>query len=100
MDCSSLIQYIFYQGASILLDVTTRTQVVQGKYVHPNDLRRGDCIYFTNESREHKTGIERVGHVALYLGDNYILHTASDYARIEKMSAKRWNYYIEARRFL
>ena len=100
MDCSSLIQYIFYQGASVLLDVTTRTQVVQGKYVHPNDLRRGDCIYFTNESREHKTGIERVGHVALYVGDNYILHTASDYARIEKMSAKRWSYYIEARRFL
>lgn len=99
-DCSSLIQYIFYQGAGKILDVNTRTQIKQGKYVAPKDLQRGDCIFFTNESREHLTGIERVGHVALYLGDNYILHTASDYARIEQISKTRWNYYIEARRFV
>lgn len=99
-DCSSLIQYVFYKGAGINLDVTTRTQVVQGKYVKPSNLQRGDCIYFTNAERQHKTGVERIGHVALYLGNDYILHTASDYARIEKMSAKRWSYYVEARRFL
>ena len=99
-DCSSLVQYVFYKGADVILRSNTRTQVVQGKYVHPNDLQRGDCIYFTNEDRKYNTGIERVGHVAVYLGDNYILHTASDYARIEKISSKRWNYYIEARRFV
>ena len=99
-DCSSLIQYIFYQGAGKVLDVTTRTQVKQGKYVKKSELQRGDCIFFTNENRQYNTGIERVGHVALYLGNDYILHTASDYACIEKMSAKRWSFYIEARRFL
>ena len=99
-DCSSLVQYAYYYGADTLLNTTTRTQVKQGTYVKPSDLQRGDCIYFTNEERQYKTGIERVGHVAIYLGDNYSLHTASDYARIEKMSAKRWNYYIEARRFV
>ena len=99
-DCSSLVQYVFYRGAGVLLNVTTRTQVTQGKYVAPADLARGDCIYFTNEERKYKTGVERVGHVAIYLGDGYILHTASDYARIEKMSTQRWNFYIEARRFL
>ena len=99
-DCSSLIQYIFYQGAGKILDVNTRTQVKQGKYVAVDDLQRGDCLFFTNESRQHLTGVERVGHVALYLGNNYILHTASDYARIEKISASRWNFYIEARRFI
>lgn len=99
-DCSSLIQYIFYKGANKLLQVNTRTQVTQGKYVPPSELQRGDCIYFTNAERQYNTGIERVGHVALYLGNNYILHTASDYARIEKMTAQRWNYYIEARRFV
>ena len=46
-----------------------------------------------------KTGVERIGHVALYLGDNYILHTASDYAVIEQMSATRRNYFVTARRF-
>ena len=99
-DCSSLIQYIFHQGAGKVLDVTTRTQVKQGKFVKKTELQRGDCIFFTNEDRQYNTGIERVGHVALYLGNDYILHTASDYACIEKMSAKRWSFYIEARRFL
>ena len=99
-DCSSLVQYVYYQAAGKLLDVTTRTQFKQGKFVAGNDLQRGDCIYFTNESRQHLTGIERVGHVAIYLGNNYILHTASDYARIEKMSQQRWDFYLEARRFV
>lgn len=99
-DCSSLVQYMFYKGAGTLLQVTTRTQFKQGQYVSPENLQRGDCIYFTNEERQHKTGVEKVGHVAVYLGNNYILHTASDYARIEKMSAYRWNFYLEARRFL
>ncbi|MBQ7879971.1 MAG: C40 family peptidase [Clostridia bacterium] len=99
-DCSSLVQYMFYHGADKLLDVTTRTQVKQGVFVSPNDLQRGDCIFFTNESRQHLSGIQRVGHVAVYLGNNYILHTSSDYARIEKMTAARWNFYIETRRFV
>lgn len=99
-DCSSLIQYIFYKGANELLGVHTRAQVLQGKHVKKSDLRRGDCIFFTNEQRQYNKGLERVGHVALYLGDGYILHTASDYARIEKISNKRWSFYIEARRFL
>lgn len=99
-DCSSLIQYIFYKGAGTLLGGHSRAQVLQGKYVKRSELQRGDCIFFTNESRKNKTGIERVGHVALYLGDGYILHTASDYARIEKISQARWNFYIEARRFI
>ncbi len=99
-DCSSLVQYVFYKGSNTLLNMNTRTQFGQGRYVSKSNLQRGDCIYFTNEERQYKTGIERVGHVAIYLGDDYILHTASDYARIEKMSAKRWSFYIEARRFL
>lgn len=99
-DCSSLVQYVYYHGAGKILNTTTRTQIKQGTYVHPNDLQRGDCIFFTNETRQYLSGIERVGHVAIYLGNNYILHTASDYARIEKMSKARWDFYIEARRFL
>ncbi len=99
-DCSSLVQYVFYVGANKLLQVNTRTQVLQGQFVARADLRRGDCIFFTNDSRAHLSGLERIGHVAIYLGDNYILHTSSDYARIEKMTAKRWQYYVETRRYL
>lgn len=99
-DCSSLVQYVFYKGAGKVLQVHTRSQILQGKKVKSGDLQRGDCMFFTNESRKHLSGIERVGHVAIYLGDNYILHTASDFARIEQISTTRWNYFIEARRFV
>lgn len=99
-DCSALTQYAYYKGAGVLLDVTTRTQVLQGKKVANGDLRRGDLMFFTNSSRKHLSGVERIGHVAIYLGDNYILHTASDHAVIEEISSTRWSYFIEARRVL
>ncbi len=99
-DCSSLTQYMYYKGADKILQVTTRTQVKQGKYVAKKNLKRGDLMFFTNEQRKNNTGVERVGHVAVYLGDNYILHTASDYAKIEQISAKRWGFFIEGRRYI
>ena len=99
-DCSSLMQYIFYYGAKVNLNMTTRTQISQGKHIERSNLQRGDLMFFTNASRYYNTGLERVGHVALYLGENYILHTASDYAVIEEISAQRWKYYQETRRMI
>lgn len=99
-DCSSLMQYIFYYGANIYLQVNTRTQVFQGESVKKEEVKRGDLLFLTNDSRKDKKGTERVGHVALYLGNNYILHTASDHAVIEQMTAKRWAYFICARRVI
>ena len=97
-DCSSLMQYIFFYGKGVLLDVNTRTQVKQGEDVSYKDLKRGDLMFFTNASRKDRTGIERIGHVALYLGDGYILHTASDHAVIEPLSPLRISYFICGRR--
>lgn len=99
-DCSSLMQYIFKIGANVNLAMTSREQSVQGTAVSKNNIRRGDLLFFTNASRFNKTGVERIGHVALYLGDNIILHTASDHAVIEPISDTRWSYYITARRVL
>lgn len=97
-DCSSLMQYIFYKGAHVNLQVNTRTQIYQGKTVTRSQLKRGDLMFFTNASRKNNVGIERVGHVALYLGDNWILHTASDYAKIEQITSQRWSYFIQGQR--
>ena len=66
-DCSALMQYIYYHGASVNLDLTTRTQVLQGREVASGDLQRGDLMFFTNSSRYNLSGVERIGHVALYL---------------------------------
>lgn len=97
-DCSALMQYIFYKGAGVNLELTTRTQVVQGREIARSEIQRGDMIFFTNSSRYNNTGVERIGHVALYLGNNYILHTATDHAVIEPISSLRWSYYIVTKR--
>lgn len=97
-DCSSLTQYIFYKTDGTLINTTTRTQSLQGSFVNRKDIQRGDLLFFTNSSRQYNSGIERIGHVAIYLGDNYILHTSSDYAVVEPISDLRWSYYITARR--
>ena len=97
-DCSALVQYAYYVSNKVILDVTTRTQVSNGSPVDKNDLKRGDLMFFTNASRKHLIGTERIGHVGIYFGDNYILHTASDHAVIEPISSTRWDYFITARR--
>lgn len=97
-DCSALMQYIFYKGDNVLLGLTTREQVIQGQKLTKSEIERGDLLFFTNSSRKNLKGIERVGHVALYLGDNLILHTASDYACIEVISKARWDYFISGSR--
>lgn len=99
-DCSSLVQYAFYKGASVNLAATSREQSLQGKTVSKSNLKRGDVMFFTNESRYYLTGTERIGHVAIYIGNNYILHTASDYAVMEPISDKRWSYFITAKNYL
>ncbi|MDE7463972.1 MAG: C40 family peptidase, partial [Clostridiales bacterium] len=73
-DCSSLMQYIFKTGANVNLAMTSREQSLQGTEISRANIRRGDLLFFTNASRLNKTGLERIGHVALYLGDNIILH--------------------------
>lgn len=97
-DCSSLMQYMFYKGAGVNLQVNTRTQIYQGTTISRSQLKRGDLMFFTNASRKNNTGIERVGHVAMYLGDNLILHTASDYSKIEELTPLRWSYFIQGQR--
>ena len=97
-DCSALVQYVYYAACKVKLGTTTREQVKNGTAVKKSQIRRGDLLFFTNADRAHLTGNARIGHVAIYLGENYILHTASDYAVIEPISSARWANYITARR--
>lgn len=99
-DCSALTLYVYYKSNKAILDVTSRAQSLNGEYVPREKLSRGDLMFFTNASRKDKVGIERIGHVGIYFGNNYILHTASDHAVIEPISSLRWSYYITARRIV
>ena len=99
-DCSSLTQYAYFVGANIKIGPNSRVQSSEGRLVKKSNIRRGDLLFFTNSARKNNTGIERIGHVGIFLGDNLILHTSSDYAIIEPISNTRWNYYISAKRYI
>ena len=75
-DCSSFVQYCFYKGADIKLQTYSRAQSVEGQLVSKmSDLQRGDIVFMTSTARYYKTGLERIGHVDIYLGDGKMLHT-------------------------
>lgn len=97
-DCSALVQYVYFISNGVKLNLTTRTQINNGTEVTRDNLKRGDLMFFTNSSRKSLTGVERIGHVGIYFGNNYILHTASDHAVIEPISSTRWSYFVTARR--
>jgi len=100
-DCSSFVQYAFYVGGGIKLDATSRTQSDDGEAVSLNDIQRGDIILMTSTARQYNTGIERIGHVAIYLGDNKLLHTyGTGGVRITDFNSFWKGRYILARRMI
>lgn len=73
-DCSSFLRYIFIsQGVSLPRD--SRQQSRLGTEVSIDQLREGDLVFFTTPKRKNKSGIDRIGHVAVYLGNGLMLHT-------------------------
>ncbi|WP_248926533.1 NlpC/P60 family protein [Paenibacillus hamazuiensis] len=73
-DCSSFVGYIFgKQGIKLPRD--SRQQSQKGTPVDLAELRKGDLIFFTTPQRKNKTGIDHIGHVAVYAGNNKLLHT-------------------------
>ncbi|WNI25206.1 NlpC/P60 family protein [Streptomyces sp. ITFR-16] len=75
-DCSGLTQWAYAQaGAQITR--TTYTQINQGTQIPRSQLKPGDLVFFSNTS-----------HVALYAGNNTVLHAPKPgaYVRYESMN--------------
>ncbi|HEY8389701.1 MAG TPA: SH3 domain-containing C40 family peptidase [Clostridia bacterium] len=100
-DCSSFVQYAFYKGAGIKLQGDSRSQSKYGMLVNKSELKRGDLIFMWSSARRYNTGIERIGHVVIYIGDNKILHTwGTGGVRIQEFSSGWQERFIHARRML
>ncbi|MDQ1911048.1 NlpC/P60 family protein [Paenibacillus sp. GD4] len=73
-DCSSFLKHIFAQeGYTLPRDSRQQSRI--GSDIKLSELRKGDLIFFTTPQRKNKSGIEQIGHVSMYLGDNLMLHT-------------------------
>lgn len=73
-DCSSFLQYLF-GSQKVALPRDSRQQSQHGTEVSIDELREGDLVFFTTPKRKNKDGIERIGHVAVYMGNGLMLHT-------------------------
>ncbi|MFD6425656.1 NlpC/P60 family protein [Streptomyces sp. NPDC060198] len=74
-DCSGLTQWAYAQ-AGVAITRTTYTQINQGTQIGRSSLKPGDLVFFNNTE-----------HVALYAGNNTVLHAPHPgaYVRYESM---------------
>jgi cell wall-associated NlpC family hydrolase len=73
-DCSSFTKFLFAKQG-ITLPRVSRDQSKHGIDVPLDQLRKGDLVFFTTPGRKNKTGLDHIGHVAIYMGDGQLLHT-------------------------
>ncbi|MBM7563173.1 cell wall-associated NlpC family hydrolase [Paenibacillus sacheonensis] len=92
-DCSSFTQYV-YDNFNITLPRTSLDQALKGQKVAKGYLSMGDLVFF-------KTNGYSISHVAIYAGNNKILHSANDGVEISDLSSSYWKKnYVTARRVL
>lgn len=108
-DCSDFIRQIFMDAGVVKLPSDSRQQgdwIKQNSTVvnHISGLKRGDLMFFMSyrgSSAASYAGVdkskERITHVAIYLGDNKVLHTysvASGGVRVDDLSASWMNRFL------
>jgi cell wall-associated NlpC family hydrolase len=91
-DCSGLVQYS-YRKAGIKLPRATGAQLSASLAIRLRDLRRGDLLFFDEDS-------ERNSHVTIYLGDGLFVHAPSSggTVRVEKLDSAHWKKTFSAAR--
>lgn len=100
-DCSSFTKYVFSK-IGITLPRVTRDQVKKGTYVSWGNWKVGDLLFFTTPGRENKKGIQKIGHVGIYAGNDVMLHTyGKGGVMYDRVTSGYWkDKYITARRVI
>jgi cell wall-associated NlpC family hydrolase len=86
IDCSAFVQSVYYFAFDIQLPRTSISQSTEGTYVEKDSLEFGDLIFF-------KTTRKPIGHVGIYLGSGYFVHSG----RSKGVSVTRLDkeYYVK-----
>lgn len=69
-DCSGFTKYVFNQAIQYNLPRTAKDQSKKGTKVNRNQIRKGDLMFFN-------TNGNGISHVAIYIGDNKMIHAAN-----------------------
>ncbi|MHA6534734.1 C40 family peptidase [Paenibacillus sp. BAC0078] len=94
-DCSSFVKRVFEDTLSIELPRVSYDQAKEGKEVGLNELRPGDLLFFSARGLN-------IGHVAIYAGNNQLLHTYSTKLNVhmEAFDGQWKKRFVTARRIL
>ena len=88
-DCSTFIQYL-YKRVGIDLPRTALSQAHFGKEVDLKQLEPGDLIFIHSEWGHYNPEFPQgIGHVAIYIGENRIIHASSEEATRWRTKAGR-----------
>ncbi|GAB6991064.1 stalk domain-containing protein [Paenibacillus pini] len=92
-DCSSFVKRVFQDTLSIDLPRVSYDQAKVGKEVGIGELRKGDLLFFSARKLD-------IGHVAIYAGNNQILHTYSKElgVHVETFDSQWKKRFVTARR--
>ena len=71
-DCSSFVQRVYKQAIGKSLPRDSRSQSKVGTKVSKSSLKKGDLVFFKASTKTKST---RITHVAIYAGNNKLLHT-------------------------
>jgi hypothetical protein len=85
-DCSGFIMSVFDKAANVKLPRDSQSQLRYCETIDAQSLQPGDLVFFTG-----KASGEKVSHVAMYIGDNSIIHASS--SRGVTISNLSENYY-------
>jgi cell wall-associated NlpC family hydrolase len=92
-DCSGFVYYT-HKKIGKILPRSSKQMYQKGKTVHKSSLRPGDLVFF-NTSKSRKG----VSHVAIYIGNNQIIHAVSKGVKIDSLSNSYWkSRYVGAKR--
>ncbi|WP_373233511.1 C40 family peptidase [Cohnella sp.] len=95
-DCSSYVKTVYAKNG-VTLPRSSREQSLRGRSVTRSSLKKGDLVFFKSTSGTSR----RITHVAIYAGNNKLLHTYGEGGvRYSEFSSYWKGRYVKARRVL
>lgn len=90
VDCSGLTCMAYKQATGIKLPRNSREQADFCRRIRRNELRPGDLVFFSS-----RRGGNRINHVAIYVGDNSIIHaTSSQGVVVSNLDEEYWKSHF------
>lgn len=90
-DCSGFVSFS-YKKVGVALPHSAAAMYQKGKSVSKSKLKPGDLVFFN-------TGSKKISHVAIYIGNNKVIHSVSNGVKIDYLSNPYWKTrYIGAKR--